>query len=112
MDPKQTVLAFIDAMNREDFTAARRHTNNDMIFRGVLGQRDGADSYFGDMEKMKLKYAVKKAFADDRDVCLIYDVHMNGLDVLTVGWYTLHNEKISSIRVVFDPRPLFDDKKD
>lgn len=100
------VKAFIKAVNDEDFTTARTYVNDDLKFEGVMGSRDGAETYFNDMKRMKFKYAIKKAFADDNDVCLLYDIDMNGTAIFTCGWYRLENGKISSIKVVFDPRPL------
>ncbi len=103
---KNTVMAFIKHLNEEDFNAARRCTNEGMKFQGVLGTRDGADAYFEDMEHMKLKYHLLKTFADGEDVCLFYDITMSGITIFSCGWYRVENNKISSIKVVFDPRPV------
>lgn len=103
---KEVVLAFVDALNRCDFGMARKCVTDDMKFSGVLGSRDGADAYFRDMERMRLKYDVKKAFADGDDVCLFYDITMSDVTVFCAGWYHLSEGKIRSFRVVFDPRPV------
>ncbi len=100
------VLSFIKALNEEDFTAARQCINDDMIFLGVLGERDGAEAYIKDMQHMKFKYDIKRAFADGDDVCLFYDINMGGQTIFSCGWYHVANGKINSIRVIFDPRPL------
>ena len=107
-DIKQVVLDFITALNNEDFEAARVHVNDDMTFKGVLGSRTGADAYFKDMEHMRLKYDIKKSFSDEEDVCLLYDITMSGVTIFSCGWYHIENDKIQSIRVVFDPRPILD----
>lgn len=103
---KDTVLAFIDAMNKEDFKAARNFVAPDMDFIGVMGSRHGADAYFSDMEKMKFKYEIKKTFADDNDVCLWYDIDMGKKTITSAGWYHLADGKIDEFKVLFDPRPL------
>ena len=103
---KDVVLTFINALNMEDFTAAKSCVHDDLVFEGVLGSRKGSESYFRDMEKMRLKYKIKKAFQDDNDVCLLYDINMSGTEVFTCGWYKLEDKKIKSLKVVFDPRPL------
>ncbi len=108
--PERMVKAFIKAINDEDFTTARKYVNDDLKFDGVMGSRDGADAYFSDMRKMKFKYDVKKVFADEDDVCLLYNINMGGTTIFTCGWYKLENGKISSIKVVFDPRPLLEKK--
>jgi predicted ester cyclase len=105
---KEVVLAFVDALNREDFQTARNCVTDDMKFVGVLGSREGGDAYFRDMKHMRLKYDVKKAFADGDDVCLFYDVTMAGVTVLCAGWYQLSNGKIRSFRVIFDPRAVLE----
>ena len=105
-DAEHTVRSFINALNDEDFTSARNFTTDDMIFEGVLGSRNGADAYFNDMEKMRLKYDVQKLFKDGDDVCLFYNIEMSGKNIFCAGWYHIINGKIDSIRVVFDPRPV------
>ncbi|MDQ3847085.1 MAG: nuclear transport factor 2 family protein [Bacteroidota bacterium] len=105
---KEVVLSFIHALNTEDFKAARNYVSDDLKFIGVLGTREGAEAYFQDMERMKLKYDIKKVFVDDHDVCLFYDIAIAGVTVFSCGWYHLENEKISWFRVVFDPRPIIE----
>ena len=110
---KDIVFEFIDALNNNEFDIARQHLADDVKFTGVLGKRDDADNYIADMEKMKFKYAIKKAFAEGDDVCLWYDINMSGLQVPTCGLYNLKDDKIRSINVLFDPRPVLEksDKK-
>ena len=105
---KDSVLAFINALNNNDFETARKYTSDDLKFIGVLGSREGAVVYFHDMERMRLKYDIKKAFEDGNDVCLLYDVVISGLHIFGCGWYQLENDKINMIRVVFDPRPVLE----
>lgn len=109
-DPKGLVRSYVDALNKEDFRTARRYVADDVSFDGVLGSRQGADAYFEDMERMRLKYDVKKVFADGNDVCVLYDVKMSGLGVFTCGWYQVEAGKIRSLKVVFDPRPVLQGK--
>lgn len=103
---KNVVLTFIDALNREDFNTAKNCLSEDMTFEGVLGTRSGADIYIEDMKKMKFKYEVKKAVADEADVALLYNIDMGGTFILTAGWYAVSNGKITGIKVIFDPRPV------
>ena len=105
---KEIVLDFINALNDEDFETAKTHLSEDMIFDGVLGHRDGADTYINDMKKMKFKYRIKKAFADHNDVCLLYDIDVGEEIIYTCGWYQLQNDKIKSLKVVFDPRAVLE----
>src|SRR5688572_26940784 len=84
---KEVVMNFVKALNAEDFKTARSYAHDQMKFIGVIGQRDGADAYFQDMERMKLKYDIKKAFADENDVCILYEMQMSGLTIFGCGWY-------------------------
>jgi hypothetical protein len=105
---KQTVLSFIKALNEEDFEEARKFLSDDMKFVGVMGTRDGADIYINDMEKMKFKFDIKKAFADGNDVCLFYDINMSGHKIFSSGWYHIEHHQIKWFKVLFDPRPLLE----
>jgi len=104
----QTVQAFLEAMNAEDFDKARTYTTDEMVFEGVLGTRNGAEAYFTDMKNMKLKYNVLKSFVNDNDVAVFYNVDMGTVKVFCAGWYQLKGGQISNIKVVFDPRPVLD----
>jgi hypothetical protein len=110
-EPKTTVLAFLQALNDENFDKARKYANDNLKFKGVLGSRDNADSYFADMKKMRLKYEVLKVFQNAQEVCVFYNINMAGTEVLTCGWYQLLHGKISNIRVIFDPRPVLQPEK-
>jgi limonene-1,2-epoxide hydrolase len=103
---KEVVLTFLDALNNEDFKTVRHYLSDDMVFDGVLGHRDGGDTYVEDMKRMKFKYKVLKAFAEGDDVCVLYDIDMSGETIFTCGWYKVRDNKIKSLRVVFDPRPI------
>ena len=105
---KDIVLKFLNALNAENFEAARHVLDDNMQFNGVLGSRDGADNYIKDMSHMRFKYDVLKVFENENDVCIFYDIDMGGKKIFTSGWYTVQNEKIKLLRVVFDPRPLLE----
>ncbi|HEY8929395.1 MAG TPA: nuclear transport factor 2 family protein [Mucilaginibacter sp.] len=105
-----TVKNFLNALNDEDFNTARSFLNNDVKFIGVMGTRDGADTYITDMAKMKFKYNIQKLFEDGNDVSVFYDINMGGPTIFSSGWYQLSNGKISIMKVLFDPRPLLEKK--
>ncbi|RYZ94442.1 MAG: nuclear transport factor 2 family protein [Sphingobacteriaceae bacterium] len=107
---KDIVLSFINALNDRDYETAGEFLSRDMQFSGVLGKRDGAEAYIQDMKHMQFQYDVVKTFADGNDVCLFYNIDMQGTKVFTSGWYQLSGGKIKSIKVVFDPRPVLENK--
>ena len=106
---KEVVIAFINAVNEEDFDAAFTCLHDDMVFDGVMGKRNSAESYISDMQKMKFKYKIQLVFENENDVCVLYDIDMGGkATIFTCGWYHVSYGKIKKLKVVFDPRPLFD----
>lgn len=108
--PGEVVTAFLKALNEEQFDQARQYASDDIQFEGVMGSRDGADAYFADMEKMKLKYHIRRIFSDGNDVAVFYDINMGGKTIFASGWYHVNDTKISWFKVLFDPRPLLDKK--
>jgi hypothetical protein len=46
------------------------------------------------MERMRLKYDIKKVFADERDVCLFYHLKISGKTIFGCGWYRWRMEKL------------------
>ena len=79
---KDIVLKFLNALNTENFEAARSVLDDNMQFNGVMGSRDGADAYINDMRKMRFKYDVLKVFENEKDVSVFYDIDMNGKKIL------------------------------
>lgn len=111
VNPKELVASFLDALNKEDYVLARKYVTHDLKFVGVMGSRNGAESYFSEMSDMRLKYDIKKILGDGNDVCVFYDITMSGVKIFSAGWYHVRLDKISSFRVVFDPRPLLEHKE-
>ena len=107
---KETVLSLVKALNNEDFDTARTYADDSMTFEGVLGSRNGADAYFEDMRHMKMKYHIIKVLADSTDVCLFYNLDMSGVNIFGCGWYHVQDGKITSLKVIFDPRPVLEAK--
>lgn len=107
-NPREVVLGLLQALNDHDYKAARKYANPDMIFDGVLGSRNGAESYFTDMEKMQLEYNIRRIFVEGNDVCVLYDLLIEDETIFCCGWYQVKNGKISHLKVVFDPRPLIE----
>jgi predicted ester cyclase len=103
---KDIVMSFVKALNNEDFKTARRYVSDNMSFVGPLATLNGADTYFKDMERIRLKFEINKVFVDGDDVCLLYDFNAGPKSLFGCGWYHLEQGKISSLRVVFDPRPI------
>ena len=110
ISPKNVVLSFLDALNSGDLKTAGFYAAEDMSFFAPDGAPvRGAEAYFNGWKSLGLKYGIKKSFADDKDVCILYDITFSkpAVTLFACGLYSVDSGKISSIRVIFDPRPLF-----
>jgi len=108
-DAEQMVLDLISAINEKDFATAREFVWDNFTFDGVLGRRDGADAYFGDLPKMNMNYSVLQSFARGLDVCVLSNLRIGDQkEIFCCSWYKLKQGKIASLKVVFDPRPLLE----
>jgi hypothetical protein len=110
-DAPTVVQGLLDALNRGDYDAARGMLSDGMTFVGVLGTREGADAYIGDMKRMRLKYDVQKIFTSGDDVCVFSNLKISGVSIFCSSWYHVTDGKIDSLRVVFDPRPVLEQSR-
>lgn len=110
MIPSDIVMACVQAVNNNDFAAARKLVTDDMAFTGVMGATIGGDAYIDYLEAKQIKYKVHHVFASGNTVCLIYDLLMGEHNIYGSAVYTVDNGRISTLRVVFDPRPLLANK--
>ena len=105
-NPKDTVLMFLGALNKENFEIAGDYLADDLYFNGVMGKRNGAGNYLADMKKMLFKYDIQNTFVNGNDVVILYNINMGTNTIFTVGIYHVEGSRIKTIQVVFDPRPL------
>src|SRR5690348_5737177 len=110
---KELVISYLKALNDQDFKAARSHSKDDMTFLAPIASHSSADAYLDGNEQLRSKYGiekvlyeVKKVFVDGDDVCVFFDFTIGSATLFASGWFHVANGKISSIRVVFDPRPI------
>jgi len=104
INPKEIVLEFLEALNRKDFKSARNYVSDKVSYMAPLNSFNGAEPYFKYVEHLNLpKLDIKKVFTEgSNDVCVFWEV----ATIFVSAWYQVHNGKISSMRLVFDPRPF------
>jgi limonene-1,2-epoxide hydrolase len=103
--PLEVVMAYINALDSQDYDAAMNHLYDKVRIRGPAGETFGKPYDFIEMlRRYRGKYDIKKAFEDGDDVCLLYDLRTNGPTVFMSSWYQVKHGKIVSIQTVFDPR--------
>jgi limonene-1,2-epoxide hydrolase len=116
---KEIVMDFIDALERKDFKTVRSYIGNNI---SVLAPGPVEATTFNKAEPFVtyLEHAnlppleIKKEFADNSDVCILYEMTYRDppLTTFVCGWFHVDNDgKISSLRFVLDPRQLFGQKR-
>ena len=107
-DQKKNVTSLLEAINREDFTAARAFLRDDMKYIGVFGSRDGADASLDEVQQRALKFGIREVIAEGNEVAVFYDLSTSGMTLFAAGWFQIKDGKVILIRVVFDPRPILE----
>jgi hypothetical protein len=108
--PKEIVLAYQEAIGREDFAGARKMLDDNLEFRGPIDTFHKADDYLHAIEKLSAIVEgvdILKVFEAGNDVSLFCDLKTKMVGASFVGeWYKVKDGKIASVRVVFDARPF------
>ena len=113
---KEIVMEFIKALERKDFKTVRSYISDNI---SVLAPGPAEltsfnkDAFMTYLEHANLPpFDIKKEFALSNDVCLLYEVtYREPVKTFVCGWFHVNDDgKISSLRFVFDPRPLFQQK--
>ena len=103
---KEIVMGFIEATERLDYQSARGYLKDNVSYVSPVNSFDRAESYL----KYNLhlyetgqlvKFDIKKEFADSNDFCILHEWNSQ----LVCVWYHVDDDgKISSVKVLFDPR--------
>jgi limonene-1,2-epoxide hydrolase len=111
---KEIVMEFLQALQRKDFKTVRSYISDNIsvVAPGPekLTSYNKAEPFMTYLEHANLPpFDIKKEFADSNDVCLLYEVtYREPVTTFVCGWFHVNDDgKISSLRFVFDPRPLF-----
>jgi hypothetical protein len=100
-------MSYIDALDSQNYVAALGYLDDKVRIKGPARETFGVPREFIDMlRRYRGRYDVKKVFADQDDVCVLYDLILSVATVFMSSWYVVKNGKIVSIQTVFDPRPL------
>jgi hypothetical protein len=106
-EAKLVVLRLGKAINEQNFQTARTCVADDMRYEGPFGTRVGAEAYLGEIERLGLKFHILRIFANREDVCVLYNIDAAGVTLFACGWFQMKDGKVGSLKVTFDPRPLF-----
>jgi uncharacterized protein YozE (UPF0346 family) len=121
---KEIVMEFLQAAERRDFKSAISYLKDNVSYVSPLNSFDRAEPYLKYFEHVDLPpLDIKKEFADSNDVCILHELTLKPHPMIqkivtptgtcfVCTWYHVDEDwKISSIRVVFDPRPFVQDRK-
>ena len=103
---RDIVMEFIQATERQDYQAARGYLSDNVSYVSPANSFDRAEPYLKYnlhlyQTGQLVKFDIKKEFADSNDVCIIHEINSQ----LVCVWYHVDDDgKISSIKVIFDPR--------
>ena len=113
INAKELVMEYIAAVNRKDFKSARSYVSDNVSYMGPINEFHKAEPYLKYLEHLDIQLHVKKVFADGDDVCEFHEVNVDTLPapLLVCMWFHVDDGKISSIRIVFDPRPYLQEKQ-
>jgi hypothetical protein len=108
---KEIVLEYFDALERRDFESARSYLKDNISYVSPLNSFDNAEAYLKYNFSLHLpKLGIKKIFTDgDNDVCIFHETALTkpAATVFASIWCHVDDGgKISSINVLFDPRPF------
>lgn len=104
---KEKVLFLLDAINCEDFESARECLEDNFRFQEFLFSYTGSQLYLERIEKMDMKFKIRKIFADEENVCVVYDMTINSNNEMAgCGLYGFNNKKIVSLELFSDHFPI------
>ena len=103
------VMEWQQGVERRDYQSVRGLLSDNISYVSPLNSFDGAEPYLKYLGHVnRPKFDIKKEFADSNDVCILHEWNSQTVCV----WCHVGNDgKISSIRVIFDPRPFVQQKK-
>jgi limonene-1,2-epoxide hydrolase len=119
-EAKEVVMEFIRALEQKDFKTVRSYISDNIsvVAPGPveLTTFNKAEPFVTYLEHANLPpLDIKKEFVDSNDVCLLYEMTYREppLTTFVCGWFHVNDKdrKISSLRFVMDPRPLFQQGK-
>ncbi|HEY9386734.1 MAG TPA: hypothetical protein VIP70_06825 [Nitrososphaeraceae archaeon] len=96
------MMEWQQGVERRDYQSVRGLLSDNISYVSPLNSFDRAEAYLKYLEHVNLpKLDIKKEFADSNDVCIIHEINSQLVSV----WYHVDDDgKISSIKVIFDPR--------
>ena len=109
--PADTASAYFDGWRRHDAESLRDVLAEDIVFDGPMGHVEGLEDNIASLHGLLgivRDVVIRHVFVDGADVATVYDLHTTvaAEPLLVVNWSHVVDGRITTMRVVFDPRPL------
>lgn len=108
--PLETVLAYFEAWTGHDFDQAMTYLADDLVCYAPAGRLEGAAAFRAFMEpfsQILLKAELLGSYGDDTTAMLMYGTSTHPVaDAPGAELHTVHNGKITEIRIIFDRLPF------
>ncbi len=102
--------AYFDAWRAKEPERLRPYLADDVHFSGSLAEVDGADAYVSSIKRLfdtTTGLEIVKVFTDEPDVLTWFDLTVDGAPTTpVVNWCHVENDKLTVVRVIFDPRGM------
>jgi hypothetical protein len=111
MDNRQLIETYHQAWTTGDFVAARACLADNLDFQGSINTFSKADDFIAaltEFKQMLTAVILLNSFYDNQSAALLYDCDSASPagNIRTAEFFTVSNNKISAIRLVFDATEL------
>lgn len=111
-DAKSIALAYQKAFEEKDLEKCASYLHSQGMFKGPLSSFESRDTFVKEMSNfmhITKSSRTKKVFADDTDVCLIWDYEttLPSVPVTPIAqWFKIDNGKIREMHLHFNAIPF------
>lgn len=103
--PNEIVLEYIKNLDNQNYSEASKYLSEKIKIHGPAGEAfTNPKDFITMLQRYKGKYDIKKVFVDGNDVCILYDLVTPAVTAFMASWYQVENEKIVSVKTIFDSK--------
>lgn len=109
---EDVVVSLGKALNDRDLKTARSFLHDEFEYVGPFGSRDSPEVHLQEIERLGLRFGIKRISADGNDVCALYAINVSGRfpvatgGLFACGSFHIQNGKVSLLRVHLHPDNL------
>lgn len=110
---KNIANSYFKSWKAHDFETIRSLLSDNITFIGALGEANGIDECVNGLQGLTsiiTDLVIQHMWVDEFDILTWYELHTTKTSkpLAVANWIHIENDKITKIRVTFDPRPLMD----